>query len=40
VTATETRIVTKRLRERPDDSWTLAAVRQSIRLAGDRLAAA
>ena len=25
MTATETRIVTKRLRERPDDSWTLAA---------------
>src|SRR5581483_9368932 len=29
VTATETRIVTKRLRERPDDSFTLAAVRQT-----------
>ena len=29
MTATETRIVTKRLRERPDDSWTLAAVRQT-----------
>jgi NADH-quinone oxidoreductase subunit F len=25
--ATETRIVTKRLRDRPDDSWTLAAVK-------------
>jgi NADH-quinone oxidoreductase subunit F len=29
MTATETRIVTKRLRERPDDSWTLAAVKAS-----------
>jgi len=29
VTATETRIVTKRLRERPDDSWTLAAAKQT-----------
>src|SRR5437867_3619772 len=29
MTATETLIVTKRLRERPDDSWTLAAARQT-----------
>ncbi|MGH9001135.1 MAG: NADH-quinone oxidoreductase subunit NuoF [Acidimicrobiia bacterium] len=27
MTATETRIVTQRLRDRPDDSWTLAAAR-------------
>ena len=29
MTATETRIVTKRLRDRPDDSWTLAAVKET-----------
>jgi NADH-quinone oxidoreductase subunit F len=29
LTATETRIVTKRLRERPHDSWTLAAARET-----------
>jgi NADH-quinone oxidoreductase subunit F len=29
MTVTETRIVTKRLRERPDDSWSLAAVTQT-----------
>ena len=29
MTATETRIVTKRLRDRPDDSWTLAAAKET-----------